>query len=270
MNNSDYTLTEVQSLKTADAILAVCPIGHAALVKVAKFFTAIEGLRETRALVSDHSVARLQATSKKEVSVSNAQQEKTILVTHAADFAPVFKEYANKENNTHLAKALKKFTFPVLIRLSTLALTTKLTAFASTVETLDALKLSEYGVEKDWLPTLKTYMSNFTATDSSKELSKTQQPKATVNFKVVIKKIDGYLLTLTNLLIAYKAKDPEFYADCLKALTETKKTAAKKTAAKKEPVSDNAEKAKKTAQKSGSKKDTSSDTTDTDTTNVKV
>ena len=236
MNNSEFTLREQRLLKITDAVLVVCPSDHPALPKVPNYLAALEGLRKKRDIVGEHSVVRLHAKASKEVFVSDAQNEKTILVSHVTDFLGAFREYANKEKNAHLAKVLNKFNFSRLMRFNTLTLTTTLTAFASTVENLDALRLKDYAIDKDWLPTLRVYLSSFEKMQSIKDVSKTNKPKANVNFKSTMADIDGYISTLTNLVIGYKKDTPEFYANCLQALTETKKTAAKKAAAKKEPL----------------------------------
>ena len=265
MNNSEFTLKEQRLLKITDAVLVVCPTDHPSLPKVPNYVIALEGLRKKRDMVGEHSVVRLHAKASKEVFVSDAQNEKTILVAHVTDFAGAFKEYANKEKNAHLAKVLKKFTFSGLSKLNTLTLTTTMTAFASTVENLDAKRLKDYAIDKDWLPTLRTYLSSFEKMQSIKDVSKTNKPKANVNFKSTMADIDGYISTLTNLVIGYKKDTPEFYASCLQALMETKKTAAKKAPAKKELLPDGEKKVVPLRKKRTTPKEVPPIVVDTDT-----
>ena len=265
MNNSEFTLKEQRLLKITDAVLVVCPTDHPSLPKVPNYVIALEGLRKKRDMVGEHSVVRLHAKANKEVFVSDAQNEKIILVTHVTDFAGAFKEYANKEKDAHLAKVLKKFTFSRLSKFNTLTLTTTMTAFASTVENLDAKRLKDYAIDGDWLPTFRTYLSNFEKMQGIKNVSKTNQPKANVNFKSTMADIDGYILTLTNLVIGYKKDMPDFYANCLQALTENKKTTAKKAAAKKEPLPDGEKKVVSVSKKRTTTKEVPPIVVDTDT-----
>ena len=232
MENVKFTKSEYVLLKTADDLLNLCPPTNLALNKVPKFAQTIDLLREKRNFITEQSAKMHQAKSSKETLVVNASQEKTNLIGFITDALGMLEEYADQEKAGQLKKQVPNLRVSNLNKQKGLAFDTTINAFVATIEKLDAAKLAEYGIDSDWLPMLKAKNAEYIALNSSKETSKTNQPKETSQFKTAINDINGYLKTLTKLVGGYKTKAPAFYEDCFKVLSVAKnpvKAMAKKT-----------------------------------------
>ena len=223
MKNVTFTKSEYVLLKIADDVINLCPPTNEVLSKVPKFAQTINLLREKRNFITEQSAKMHQAKSSKETLVVNASQEKTNLIGFITDALGMLEEYADQEKAGQLKKQVPNLRVSNLNKQKGLVFDTTINAFVATIEKLDAAKLAEYGIDSDWLPMLKAKNAEYIALNSSKETSKTNQPKETSQFKLAINDIKGYLKTLTKLVGGYKMKAPAFYEDCFKVLSVAKK-----------------------------------------------
>lgn len=229
MKNVKFTKNEYVLLKIADDILNLCPLTNEMLQKVPKFAETIDLLRQRRNFVTEQSTKMHQAKSSKETLVVDASKEKENLIGYIGDSFGMLTEYADKENEGQLKKQMPNLRVTNLNNQKTLAFDTTINAFVATIEKLDVTKLADYGIDSDWLPTLKTKIADYIFLNSSKEMSKTNQPKETNQFKMAMNDIKNYLKSLLNLVGGYKSKAPAFYEDCFKVLSVTKNPVSSKS-----------------------------------------
>ena len=232
MKNVKFTKSEYILLKMSDDILNLCPPTNEALKKVPKFAETINLLREKRNFITEQSAKIHQSKSSKETLVVDASQEKSNLIGFITDALGMLEEYADQEKAGQLKKQVPNLRVSNLNKQKGLAFDTTINAFVATIEKLDAAKLAEYGIDSDWLPMLKAKNSEYLVLNSTKETSKTNQPKETNQFKLAINDIKNYLKSLTKLVGGYKTKAPAFYEDCFKVLSVAKNpttNAVKKT-----------------------------------------
>ena len=234
MITSHLTPSENKLLAKVDALLELCPLTNLVLGKVPKFVQELDLLREKRQLINQESVKKHEAKASKETAVADVSTEKEALVVYMDEAMGRFRVFAKKEGDSALSKLVAQTSYSQLSKQTPLVLEASLNAFVATVEKLDADTLTQYGIDKTWLPTLSAKIVDYKAANASKETLKTNKPKATRQFKSVMADIQDHLNTLTDLLGGYKDKAPEFYENCNALLTAKKKTAKK--SAKKTPI----------------------------------
>ena len=239
MNQQHFTPSENTLLNKVDALLELCPVTHEALPIVSKFAEELALLREKRELINLQSVKRHAATSNKETAVAEVTTERESLVIYLNDALGMLSVYARKEKDTSLTKVIAQMVYSELVRQKPLVLIASLNTLAAAVEKLDADTLAQYGIDKTWLPTLKTKILAYKTSHATKETLKTNKPIATGEFKTVVSDIQDHLATLTDLMGGYKDKAPEFYtslSNLLGVKKKTTKSAAKKKVPKKSKI----------------------------------
>ena len=231
MNNVNLTVTENALLSKVDSLLELCLPTNSALFRVPKFVEELNSLRDKRNLVNEESVKRHEAESSKETLVATTSTEKEALIKYLDDAMGTLRAFAKKEKDAALTKILPTMMYSNLVKCKTLELISCINTFIAIVEKLDATTLESYGIEKTWLPTVKSKVVDYKALNTTKEASKTNKPKATSQFKSVIAEIKEHINLLTDMVGGYKNDALEFHDSCVEILSPKKK-AAKRTAKK--------------------------------------
>ena len=235
MKDLKLTKEEQKLIKTAEAVLELCPPTESNLLIVPVFAETIDLLRDRLSHTGTQSVKRNEAKSNKEALVVDVSEEKTALIQYVTEKLGAFAEYARKEKDTQLTNLLPSVRLTQLNKQKTVNLILVINTFVSAAEKLDATKLAKYGVPNTWLATVKAKTLAYKANNTTKESLKADQPKQTVEFKTVIADIKDYLLTLTNLVGGYKEAAPKLHENCNAVLAPKKKgsrTSSKKSTSK--------------------------------------
>ena len=214
-------------IKTAEAILTVNQPTEKVLLSVPLFAETIGLLREKLPKTETQSVAKHKAKSAKEAVVADVGTEKGDLALYVSKALGQFTEFLKREKSTQLANMLPHLTLAKLNKQNAVLLVTTLNSFVSTVEELNTETLAQCGINQTWLSTLKNKVQAYKSNNATKETLKSNQPKETNNFRIVMVDIKGYLATLTNLVGGYESVAPDFYKDCAQILMPPKKKSPK-------------------------------------------
>ena len=146
---------EQKLIKTAEAVLELCPPSELSLSIVPIFAETIDLLRERLTHTGTESVKRQESKSNKEAFVGDVVTEKNALIAYVTGTSSAFAEYARKEKDSQLTNLLSTIKLGQLGKQSPVNLILAINTFVSAAEKIDATKLAKYGVSNTWLATVK-------------------------------------------------------------------------------------------------------------------